>query len=77
MDVLVTSNSKVQIYGHQPSKWTKVQLTVHVTSIWTIQMDNGPMDRLCYVNLDGPKILLLTVVLDCLILWLGPVTFDH
>ena len=41
------------------SKWT-----VHVTSIWTVQMDNCPTDRLCYVNLDRPKLRSLPVILD-------------
>ena len=28
--------------------------TAYDTSIWTVQVDDGPMDRPCYVNLDGP-----------------------
>ena len=28
-------------------------------------MDDSPMDRLCYLNLDHPKLLLWTVILNC------------
>ena len=71
------SNGPPMLRQFGPSKWTTVQWTVHVTSIWTVQMDDGPMDRLCYVNLDGPldrlyygnldrpKLRLWTVILDC------------
>ena len=38
-----------------PSKWTGVQWTAYVTPIWTVQMDVGPTDRLCYVNFDRPN----------------------
>ena len=38
-----------------PSKWTPVRWTGYVTSIWTIQIDDGPMDRLGSVNLDRPN----------------------
>ena len=38
-----------------PSKGTVVQWTAYVMSIWTVQMDDGPMDLLCYVNLDLPN----------------------
>ena len=38
-----------------PSKWTAVQWTAYVTLIWTVQMDDGLMDRLCYTNLDCPN----------------------
>ena len=37
-----------------PSKWTMVQWTAYVTSILTVQMNDSPMDRPCYVNLDRP-----------------------
>ena len=42
-----------------PSKWTTVHWTVHVTSIWTVQMDGGPLDRcpfgqVSFVHFDGP-----------------------
>ena len=29
--------------------------TAYVTSIWTVQRGDGPMDRLCYVNLNRPN----------------------
>ena len=66
----------VQMYETYSSKWTTVQWTAYVTSIWTVQMDDGPMDRPCNVNLDGPldrlyygnldrpKLRLWTVILD-------------
>ena len=54
-----------------------VQWTVHVTSIWTVQMDDGLMDRICNVNLDRPKIRLWTVVLDRPKLRLGTVILDR
>ena len=38
-----------------PTKWTVVQWTAYVTSIWTVQMDDGPMDRVCYINLGCPN----------------------
>ena len=38
-----------------PSKLTTVQWTTYVTLIWTVQMDDGPMERLSYVNLDRPS----------------------
>ena len=45
----------IQMYKTYSSKWTTVQWTACVTSIWTVQIDDGPMDRLCYVNLDCPN----------------------
>ena len=38
-----------------PTKWKVVQWAAYVTSIWTVQMDDGPMDSVCYVNLDRPN----------------------
>ena len=31
-----------------------IQIYIIGLSIWTVQMDNGPVDRLCYINLDRP-----------------------
>ena len=45
----------VQMYETYSSKWMTIQWTAYVKSIWTDQMDSGPMDRLCYVNLDRPN----------------------
>ena len=45
----------VQMYKTYSSKWTMIQWTAYVTSIWTVQMDDSSMDRLCYVNLDRPN----------------------
>ena len=67
------------------SKWTMVQWTDYVTSIWTVQMDDGPMDRLCcvnldrlyYSNLDRPKLRLWTVILDRPKLQLWAVILDR
>ena len=42
-----------------PSKWTTVQWTVHVMSIWTVQMDDGPIDRCSFGRSIGPPILWL------------------
>ena len=49
------SNGPPMLLQFGPSKWTAVQWTAYVTSVWTVQMDDGPMDRLCYVNLDRPN----------------------
>ena len=46
------SNGPPMLCQFGPSKWTTVEWTAYVTSIWTVQMEDGPMDRLCYVNLD-------------------------
>ena len=43
------------MYETYPSKWMTIQWYAYVTSIWTVHMDDGPMDRLCYVNLDRPN----------------------
>ena len=48
------SNGPPMLRQFGPSKWTTVQWTAYVTSIWTVQMDDGPMDRPCDVILDGP-----------------------
>ena len=49
------SNGLPMLSQFGPTKWTVVQWTAYVTSIWTVQMDDGPMDRVCYVNLDRPN----------------------
>ena len=46
------SNGPPMLLQFGQSKWTTVQWTVHVTSIWTVQMDDGPMDS----NLDLSKL---------------------
>ena len=33
---------------------TTVQWTDYFTVVWNVQLDNGPLDHLCYVNLDYP-----------------------
>ena len=42
----------VQMNKTYSSKWMTVQWTAYITSILTVQMDDGPRDRPCYVNLD-------------------------
>ena len=49
------SNGPPMLHQFGPSKRQMVQWTAYVTSIWTVQMDSSPMDRPCYVNLDGPS----------------------
>ena len=49
------SNGLPMLSHFGPTKWTVVQWTAYVTSIWTVQMDDGPMDRPCNVNLDRPN----------------------
>ena len=40
------SNGPPMLRQFVQSKWTAVQWTAYVTSIWTVQMDDGPLDRL-------------------------------
>ena len=49
------SNGLPMLRQFGPSKWTVVQWTAYVKSIWTVQMDDGPMDSLCYAKLDRPN----------------------
>ena len=49
------SNGPPMLRQFGPSKLKAVQWTAYVTSIWTVQIKGGPMDRLCYVNLDRPN----------------------
>ena len=83
------SNGSPMLRQFRPSKWTTVQWTVYVTSIWTVQMDDGPMDSPCYVNLDGPlerlyygnlerpKLRLWTVILGHPKLWFWTVILER
>ena len=57
------SNGPPMLRQFAPSKWTMVQWTAYVTSIWTVHL-NIPLDRLYYSNLERPKLRLLTVILD-------------
>ena len=45
----------VKMYKTYLSKWTVVQWTAYVMLIWSVQMDNGPMDHLYCVNLNRPN----------------------
>ena len=49
------SNDPAMLCQFGPSKWATVQWTAYVMSIWTVQMDDGQMDRLYYINLDRPN----------------------
>ena len=46
------SNGPLMLSQFGPSKWTTVQWTAYVTSIWTVHIDDGPMDHQCYINLN-------------------------
>ena len=37
------SNGPPMLRQFGPSKWTALQWTAYVTSIWAVQMDDGPM----------------------------------
>ena len=49
------SNGPPMLRQFRQSKWTTVQWTAYITSIWIVQMDDGPMEGPCYVNLDRPN----------------------
>ena len=46
-----------QMYKTLLPKWTTVQWTAYVTSIWTVQINDNPMDRRPFWRSIGPPIL--------------------
>ena len=62
----------VQMYETCSFKWIVVKWIAYITPIWTVQMDDGPMNRLCYSGYSVQPSLLLaaTVNRPC-----GPIEF--